>query len=189
MKLTERSSLTTVALCVGDVLRRKGVRAVLTGGACASLHTRGAYQSADVDFVLSGRVTRMQLDAAMATVEFERIGDHYVHPRARFFVEFPNGPLAIGSDYSIRPIEYAIRGTRALVLSPTDSCRDRLAAFFHWNDRQSLAVALTIARRNRVNLALLRRWSAGDGHENRFDEFLTELKRARARLKKADREV
>jgi hypothetical protein len=31
-----------MAIVVGDALRRHGVRAILTGGACASLHTAGA---------------------------------------------------------------------------------------------------------------------------------------------------
>lgn len=72
-----------------------------------------------------------------------------------------------------------MRRARALVLSPTDSCRDRLAAFYHWNDRQSLEVAVAIARRNRVNMAAIRRWSIAEGAARGFDEFLAELKGAR----------
>jgi hypothetical protein len=56
VKLTARSSLTTVALAVGGVLRRHGITAVLTGGACASLHTGGSYLSKDADFVVRGAV-------------------------------------------------------------------------------------------------------------------------------------
>ena len=66
---------------------------------------------------------------------------------------------------------------RTLALSPTDSCRDRLAAFFHWSDRQSLVVAVEIAFRNDVDLARIRRWSAKEGHSTRFEEFERELER------------
>ncbi|MBI4609542.1 MAG: hypothetical protein HY726_11090 [Candidatus Rokubacteria bacterium] len=179
MSITAHSSLSSVALQVGDALRRHGIRAVLTGGACASLHSGGGYYSVDVDFILLGHVTQAALDAAMASVGFKRTGDRYLHPRARFYVEFPRGPLAIGSDYRIRALEHRLGRARALVLSPTDSCRDRLAAFYHWNDRQSLAVAVSIALRNRVNLAAVRRWSITEGAERRFEEFLAELRAGR----------
>lgn len=180
MSLTRRSSVTEVAFVVGDALRRHRIRAVLTGGACASLHSGGAYASFDVDLVLAGPATQAGLDRAMATVGFVRRGDRYTHPRARFYVEFPRGPLAIGSDFRIRPVERRGPHGRILVLSATDSCRDRLAAFFHWNDRQSLKVAVSIALRNRVKLGAIRRWSIAEGAADRFAEFEAELKRARA---------
>lgn len=181
MTLTGRSGLGAVAVAVGDALRRHGIRAVLTGGACASLYTRGTYHSVDVDFILIGPVTRAGLDAAMATAGFTRTGDRYIHPRVRFYVEFPRGPLAIGDDYRIRPVERRTRHGRSLALSATDSCRDRLAAFYHWNDRQSLKVALWIALRNRVDLKVVRRWSIAEGFADPFVEFVAELERARAR--------
>jgi len=134
-----------------------------------------------MDFILVGHVTQAALDAAMSSVGFKRKGDRYLHSRARFYVEFPRGPLAIGRDYRLRPVEHRLRRARALVLSPTDSCRDRLAAFYHWNDRQSLAVSVSIALRNRVNLAAIRRWSIAEGAAHGFDEFLAELKATRRR--------
>jgi hypothetical protein len=138
LKLTAASTLGTVTLAVGSALRAEGIRAVLTGGACVCLYTRGAYHSKDIDLVVETQVTRSELDGAMGTVGFFRRGDHYEHPRARFHVEFPPGPLAIGDDLAIRPVEIRRSGLRALALSATDCCRDRLAAFYHWNDRQSL---------------------------------------------------
>ena len=181
MTLTPRSSLGAVALAVGDALRRHGIRAVLTGGACASLHTRGRYQSRDMDFIVAGAVTQAGLDAVMASVGFTRTGDRYVHPRVEFYVEFPRGPLAIGGDYRIKPVERRGKYGRALILSATDSSRDRLAAFYHWGDRSSLAVAVAIALRNRIRLALVERWSAEEGFADGFAEFLGEVQRARAR--------
>lgn len=182
MTLTERSRLVTVAMAVGDVLRRHGIEGVLTGGACASLFTGGAHQSVDVDFVLAGRVTQDRLDTAMMTLGFARRRDRYVHSRIHFFVEFPRGPLAIGSDYRIRPVRQVRGRLSALTLSPTDSCRDRLAAFYHWNDRRSLDVAVAIAVRHRVRMQLIRTWSADEGALARFEEFHRALKAARARL-------
>ena len=95
-------------------------------------------------------------------------------------MEFPRGPLAIGDDYRIDPVERRTPHGRFLALSATDSCRDRLAAFYHWNDRQSLQVAVGIALRNRVRLTAVERWSVGEEFGTRFVEFAAELKRARS---------
>jgi len=181
VKLTARSGLGAVATVVGDALRREGIEAVLTGGACANLYTGGRHQSVDADFIVSGPTSRSAVDLAMENIGFVRRGDRYVHAHARFYVEFPRGPLAIGSDYRIHPVEWRTAYGRTLILSATDSCRDRLAAFYHWGDRQSLRVAVRIAVTNRVSLSKIQRWSIEEGVREGFEQFVDELKRARAR--------
>jgi hypothetical protein len=64
-------------------------------------------------------------------------------------------------------------------LSATDSCRGRLAAFYHWNDRQALRAALTIARLHKVDLASIRKWSEGEGARPAIEEFMVALKKPR----------
>ena len=165
---------------VGDALRRSGIRAVLTGGACADLYAEGAGVSFDADFILGGEVRREDLDRALASVGFTRKRDRYVHPRLRFHVEFPAGPLGIGQDVRIEPVLRTRRGARTWALSATDACRDRLAAFYFWSDRQSLGLAAAIALRNRVSLTKIRAWSRAEGQSVGYEEFLRELRRARA---------
>ena len=154
----------------------------MTGGACAALYSEGAYHSRDLDFIVVESATRKEMDTAMGSIGFSRRHDRYVHPRARFYVEFPRGPLAIGGEYRIRPVTRSTSHGRVLMLSATDSCRDRLAAFYHWGDRQSLAVAAWIAARNRVNLATLRRWSAAEGATEGFEQFVSEMSEIRRRM-------
>lgn len=187
MTRRSREGLASVAIRVGSALQRHGIHGVLTGGACASFYSGGTYQSADVDIILSGAVARAALDAAMGSIGFVRRRDHYVHPSHRFFVEFPRGPLAIGADHRIKPVEFRRGNRRMLVLSATDACRDRLAAFYHWNDRQSLAVAVAIAVRNPVRMGVIRPWSAGEGAIDRFEEFRIELRRALSRRERPAR--
>ncbi len=179
MKFTSRTSLATLSVVVGDRLRREGIRAVLTGGACANLYSGGEYQSLDADFVLISSCTLRELDRVLATLGFKRKRDLYVHPRARFFLEFPRGPLGVGGDFQIRPVLRGHGRAKTLALSATDACRDRLAAFYHWNDRQSLAAAVAIAARHRIVQHKVRKWSQSEGHVERYDAFLLELKRAR----------
>ena len=181
MRLTRASALPAVAAAVAKALAREGIRAVLTGGACASLYTRGKYQSSDLDFILQSAVSATRLDAALATIGFRRRGNHYEHSVVPFFVEFPAGPLGIGRDLGIRPVRRRVANVPVAVLSPTDSCRDRLAAFYHWQDRQSLAVAVEIAVRNPVDLKAIRRWSLAEGAAEGMTEFLAALAQARRR--------
>ncbi|MEZ5314062.1 MAG: hypothetical protein R2862_10650 [Thermoanaerobaculia bacterium] len=166
-----------MAVTVGAALANHGIKAVLTGGACAGIYSGGIYSSQDVDFVLEGRVDLRRLDAVMASLGFARIGNRYEHAESPFWVEFPRGPLGVGADLDIQPVPLRSSNRTTLALSPTDSCRDRLAAFFHWSDRQSLAVAVEIAHRNEVDLARIRRWSESEGHPARLEEFERELER------------
>ena len=187
MKLTPKSTLADVAIAVGDALRRAGIRGVLTGGACAHLYTAGAYASVDVDFVLADDATTQSIGAALASIGFQRNRDHWVNLAIPFYVEFPRGPLGIGEDFKIRPVWRSKGRAKTLALSATDACRDRLAAYFHWNDRQSLEVALEIAIRNRVNLGKVKRWSEAEGNADRFQIFQAELRRRRVAAKKRNK--
>lgn len=166
-----RTSLRRTAVLVGDALRKHGIAAVLTGGACAHVYAGPRITSSDVDFVLMSDTRRSNIDEALATLGFHRRPDRYVHPECRWFVEFPPGPLAIGADTGIRPVTFRLGRFATLALSATDSCRDRLAAFYHWDDRQSLEAAVEIARRHEVELARIRAWSAGEEAADKFREF------------------
>jgi len=114
-------------------------------------------------------------------------GDHQEHQHLDAIVEFPRGPLAVGSDHAIRPTLLRSGAWATLALSATDSCRDRLAGFYHWGDRQALAAAVAIALRHRVNLQTIRRWSEVEGASDQCREFESARMRARARGAKSRR--
>src|SRR5262249_3751053 len=142
-------------------------------------HWGGAYQSVDVDFILKRYDSLKQIEDAMGSVGFTRKGNQYFHGEARFYVEFPPGPLSIAGDHRIEPENIRIGNRTVLALSPTDSCRDRLAAFFHWNDQPGLKAAVQIALRGKVELERIRAWSIQQGSGDRFEVFLKELERVR----------
>jgi hypothetical protein len=180
MKIAPRSSLKQVAAAIAEALCQAQIRAVLTGGACATIYSEGEYQSEDLDLILQSSPTQKALDEAMAKAGFIRRVDYYEHPNSRFFVEFPRGPLSIGSDTSVQPAELAVAGVRIVLLSATDSCRDRLAAFYHWKDRQALRAAVAIAARHQVDLGGIRSWRAREGASQEFEEFMGDLHVVRA---------
>ena len=96
--ITVESSLVDIAFAVCTVLDGAGVTAVLTGGSAATYYAPDAYQSADLDFVITLHRTGTGGEAALERIGYRRRIDYYVHDVAPFPLEFPPGPLRIGDD-------------------------------------------------------------------------------------------
>ena len=177
MTIERDTSLRDVAFEVCSALDRAGATAVLTGGGAATLYAPEAIQSFDLDFVLTLQRSKGAPVQALEALGYRRTGHHYTHSANPFLLEFPAGPLAIG-DELITAWNTLREDDRLLhVLSPTDSCRDRLAAFYHFHDQSSLESTLAIhaAQSERVDLERIRRWSVEEGAAGRFEEFLRRL--------------
>jgi hypothetical protein len=61
------------------------------------------------------------------------------------------------------------------IISPTDCVKDRLAAYYHWGDQQSLAQAILVARDQKVDIDEIRRWSKAEGMQNEFERISAKL--------------
>lgn len=173
MGITRDSSLREVAFAVCTALDRVGVTAVLTGGGAATLYAPEAIQSFDLDFVLEVYSDKNSPGKALEELGFRREGHDYRHRTSRFQLEFPVGPLAIG-DERIERWTTLREGSGLLhVITATDSCRDRLAAFFHFHDRSALdqACAVYAAANKQVDLKSIRAWSQREGRLEAFLEF------------------
>ena len=175
--ISASSTLPEVAFEVCTALDRAGFVAVLTGGSAATYYAPKAYQSKDLDFVLTLRGEAGE--QALASIGFKREGDFYVHERSPFPLEFPPGPLAIGEDLVTTWTTVRRKGRVLHVLSPTDSCRDRLASYLFWNDFSGLEQALAVrrAQRARVDLRAVRAWCRREGHEKKYELFSSRLSR------------
>ena len=173
MKITAKSSLREVAFRVCTALDRAGTTAVLSGGGAATLYAPRAIQSYDLDFILELRAGQGSSARAIEELGFTSRGQHYEHAASRFLLEFPPGPLAIGGDRIERWDTLRKRGMLLHVISPTDSCRDRLASYFHFRDASALEQALSVyaAAKSRIDMDLIRRWSRREGHMEQFQEF------------------
>ncbi len=161
---------------VSQSLADAGVVVTLTGGGCVAVWSNGAYVSKDLDFIEQGTVPRREIRAVLRGLGFTEDGRYFVHPQTDFVIEFPSGPLAVGDE----PVhETVIRPTRTgslRLLSPTDCVKDRLAAFFHWNDRQALEQALLVARSQPVVIKEIHRWAKAEGEITKFETFRSMLK-------------
>lgn len=133
-------------MVVCTALDRAGVTAVLTGGSAATYYAPEAYQSSDIDFVavrFGNTRTREAVDYQPGAIGFRVDRDCYRHPDSPYPIEFPPGPLAVGREFLSN--WRTVRSAKG-ILHPTDSVKDRLAAFIHWHDRSGLSQALAVAR-------------------------------------------
>jgi len=73
------------------------------------------------------------------------------------------------------------------LLSPTDCVKDRLAAYYHWNDMQSLGQAVLVCRAAKVDLKEVKRWSMLEGMGGKFELFRSALSEGDKRKRPAGR--
>jgi hypothetical protein len=52
---------------------------------------------------------------------------------------------------------------------------DRLAAYFHWNDLQSLDQAVMVARSQKTSLSKLEAWAKRQGASEKLERFKRQL--------------
>lgn len=157
-------------------LKAKGIDTVLVGGAVVSIYSEGAYESGDLDLILTNFFVK-NLPQVMREIGFEKKGRHFVHPECEhLYVEFPTGPVEIGDDLNITPEEITVDGSKIKILSPTDCVKDRLATYIHFKDRVGLEQALLVARKHPINLENVEKWCKREGAESVYEEFIAGLK-------------
>ena len=160
---------------VGVELAKHDVDVVLVGGAVASIYTEGAYQSGDLDFVLND-FSRKKLEKVLSNLGFRRQNRHYVHPECRhLYLEFSSFPVSIGDDTSIEPSEVQVGDVVIKIYTPTDSVRDRLASYMHFNAKECLDQAVMIAQRHPIDYGSVRIWCGKEGKSKTYDEFVARV--------------
>jgi hypothetical protein len=178
MKITPGLPLPSLAALVCDACHKSGIDVVLSGGACVSIYTKKQYDSFDLDFVLRAPVPRKRIRTTMEELGFREDGRHFRHPNNPYIVEFLSHPLSVGEE-PVREINEIQRGKMTLrLLSQTDCVKDRLTAFYHWNDRPSLNQAVLVSLREGVDLTEVNRWSLNEGMKDKYELFRKLLARA-----------
>jgi hypothetical protein len=168
-----------LAAFVCSHLRRNGIDVVLSGGGCVAIYSEGRYVSYDLDFVENVFSGRRKLKKVLTEIGFEEEGRYFKHPETEYFLEFPAGPLAVGDEAPQRIVVLGFETGDLKALSPTDCVKDRLAAYFHWNDQQCLEQALLVACASDIDLPEIERWSLKEGHEKKFLHFQNLLRKKR----------
>ena len=164
-----------LAAFVCSHLSSKKIDCVLSGGACVSIYSSNQYQSYDLDFIETGYTKRHYLKAAMEEIGFFEQDRYFKRDDCEFFVEFPTGPLAVGSEPIREIISLKFPTGELRIISPTESVKDRLAAYYFWGDLQSLEQAVIIVRQNDINLMEVKRWSRVEDKLDLFNNFINLL--------------
>ena len=162
---------------IGSFLETKGIDVTLVGGTCVSIYSDNLYESDDLDFVDRSYTPNKTLNAAMEELGFSKKGRLFEHPGCPFLIEFPPGPLSVGDT----PITQWSSITTPLgtfsLITPEDCIKDRLAAYFHWNDRQALQQALWVAldQKGEYDLEAVKAWAVKEGEAEKMEGFLNVL--------------
>ncbi len=169
MSINRNTTIIELAARVSQSLQDAGIRATLSGGGAVCVYTDNEYQSSDLDFVTAA--SRDRLSAALAPLGFAlaRGRRHFTHPDTDLFLEFPAGPPQFG-DRVVPHDEIPVLETRwgpLRVITPTQCVMDRLAAFWHWSDRQSWDQAVLVARHRDVDYESLAEYAHEEGADPR----------------------
>jgi len=152
----ENITIRDLAALVSERLRRGGVDSILVGGACVSIYTKNKYQSFDLDFVT--HATMKDIIPLLSEMGFRRESfRHFVRHGCPFFIEFVAPPAAVGDEPLKREKNLKTKLGMLVLMTPTDSVKDRLAAYYHWNDQQALEQAVMVAESQKIDLRDIKR--------------------------------
>jgi hypothetical protein len=169
MKLLEEMTQTELCTYVQAHLKEKGITVILSGGLSVSIYSSGKYVSKDIDLVNVYSVRRREIIDVMNDIGFNEVGRYFKHPKSKYIVEFPPGPLTVGEEPIKQVNEISCSTGLLKVISPTDCIKDRLAAYFHWGDRQCLSQAIMVADQQDIDIQEISRWADGEGKLQEFE--------------------
>lgn len=175
MKRIKSMSQVELAAYVQDSLQAEGIQAVLSGGSAVSFYSSNQYVSKDLDLINTCFSRRSKIKAVMDKLGFHEQGRYFIHPETTFFIEFPDGPLSVGEEPVKEISEFELSTGILRVISPTDCVKDRLCAFYFWNDLQGLEQAILVTKSRQVDLKEIKRWSKVEGKEKEFKVFTDKL--------------
>ncbi len=164
-------NITELAAYVYTHLSNHGIKCVLSGGACVSIYTENKYLSYDLDFIENVSTPRKTLIEMLAKINFHEHNRYFINPDTKYYIEFPAGPLSIGSEAITNFNEIEVTTGILRLLTPTDCVKDRLAAYYFWDDKQSLEQAVHVAKSHNININEIKRWSIAENKPEKFETF------------------
>lgn len=173
----KKITLENLAALISEKLKEHKIDSILVGGGCVSIYSQNRYQSYDLDYVVYEDIKKIEI--ALKELGFKRKNRNFEHKDCKYLIEFVSPPAAIGNE-PIREYEYhhTKLGT-VKMLTPTDSVKDRLAGFYHWDDRQSLDQAINICEEifTKIDIDEIRSWSKREKQMEKFEVFFNKIKR------------
>jgi len=177
MKSIKQMCMEELAAYVCSELEKDGIETVLSGGSCVEIYSHGKYTSDDIDLIDRFNGGHTKIKNVMLKLGFKEHNRYFVHEDTPLFIEFPRGPLGVG-DAPVNEIALKEEDTGILkLLTPTDCIKDRLAAYFHWDDLQSLEQAVWVAEQNEFDIESVRTWAVHENEIGKFEIFWARLEK------------
>jgi len=175
MKSIKDMSMEELAGYVCSQLEKEGIKTVLSGGSCVEIYSQGKYTSDDIDLIDRFNGGHTKIKNVMLALGFKEHNRYFVHKDTKLFIEFPKGPLGVG-DAPVKDIASREHDTGILrLLTPVDCIKDRLAAYYHWDDMQSLEQAVWVAEQNEFDMLSVEKWSMDENKLKKFEIFRKEV--------------
>jgi hypothetical protein len=163
-KITKNTTLKELMAIVSEHLSNNNIPAILTGGSVVSFYTDNKYESMDLDFLsTSDQKDILKVMEKIGFVPTSPGNKNLGHKECPITVEFPGRVLIIGDRPEKVEHEETIDGVKVVMLSPTQSVMDRLAAYIFWDDRQGLDQAEWICEKQPVNIEKIKKWVKSEG--------------------------
>lgn len=167
-------TLKELAGYLSEELRKRGIDTILVGGACATIYSNNRYQSHDLDYITYEDMKIVK--KALKELGFVEKQKYFYHKDCPWLIEFVSPPVAVG-DQPIREFNKVKTALGVIkMLRPVDSVKDRLASFYHWNDKQGLEQAMNICLEQEIDLGELERWSLQENQSEKFKIFAARFK-------------
>jgi hypothetical protein len=176
MKQIKNMTQIEVAAYVQSHLQNEGIHVVLSGGSAVSFYSSNKYVSKDLDLINANFSKRQAIKTVMEKMGFHEQGRYFIYSETSFFVEFPDGPLSVGEEPVKEVDEFKMATGTLKIISATDCVKDRLCAYYFWNDQQGLAQAVLVTHSQKVDLKEIERWSKVEGKLTEFSVFKSKLK-------------
>lgn len=167
-----RATITELAARVAEHLHSQGIEVVLVGGLAVEIYSENLYLTKDIDMVNTNYQTPAQLHRAMAQLGFSKKGRVYVNATTDITVEFPPAPLSVGNELIQRTTTAELPEGRIPILRAEDVVKDRLAAFIHWRDMQSLVQAAAILLKHSLAPETFKVFCEREGSSTHYQQLL-----------------
>ncbi|HNS33069.1 MAG TPA: hypothetical protein PKN36_08875 [bacterium] len=93
----QKAGIKELAAIISSHLRKKGIEAILVGGACVSLYSDNSYVSYDIDMITSSSMKK--IIPVLKELGFQNTGGRlFENPQCRFLIDFPAPPVSIGDE-------------------------------------------------------------------------------------------
>lgn len=160
------------------------IKTTLSGGFCVEIYSFGEYTSMDIDLIDQSIYKHNAIKKKMIELGFFEEGKHFRHPDIKYTIEFPASPLAIGQELVKEISEIETEYGVLRLITPTDSVKDRLAAYYFWNDDRAFEQALLVALKNDIDINNVREWSKKEGELDKFHLFFKEYEKRKNNINK-----